>query len=155
MRKSVLSVVLMITIVSGGLAFSNVPANIIIQKADIFGYYFIEKPTKDFADISEIHLAGDYGAQQKPPFYGLIRLKKKAAKDFPLLKPDLSGKNISFTTKEVGGISYQFSGSFTKLEDFPTTRPEGEILLKGKLTKFKGKTQLAEADVKFSYSAGD
>jgi hypothetical protein len=128
------------------------------QKANttnIFGYYTIEKSPKDFADISEIHLSGDYGAQLKPPVYGLIRLKKKGAKDFLLLKPKLNGKNLTFTTKAVGGISYQFDGIFTKLGNFPETRPEGEILLKGELTKYKGKTKIAGANVGFSYSAGD
>ena len=130
----------------------------VAQKAktnDIFGYYTIEKPTKDFADISEVHLSGNYGAKEKPPVYGLIRLKKKSAKDFQVLKPTLNGKNLTFTTKAVGGISYQFEGAFTKLGDFPTLRPEGEILLKGKLTKYRGKTKIAEANVSFLYSAGD
>jgi len=125
------------------------------NKVDIFGYYTIEKPTKAFADISEIHLGGNYGAQEKPPVYGLIRLKKKSAKDFPLLKPTLNGKNLTFKTKAIGGISYQFDGTFTKLGNFPETRPEGEILLKGKLMKYKGETKIAEANVSFSYSAGD
>ena len=125
------------------------------SKVDIFGYYTIEKPTKNFADISEIHLSGNYGAQEKPPVYGLIRLKKKSTKDFHVLKPTINGRNLTFTTKTVGGISYQFDGAFTKLGDFPTLRPEGEILLKGKLTKYRGKTKLAEANVSFLYSAGD
>jgi hypothetical protein len=125
------------------------------QRVDIFGYYKIDKPTKDLTDISEVHLSGNYGAQEKPPAYGLIRLKKKNAKDFQLLKPTLNGKNLSFATKVVGGISYQFEGAFTKLGDLPTLRPEGEILLKGKLTKYRGKTKIAEANVSFLYSAGD
>src|SRR5215213_5795061 len=59
---------------------------------DIFGYYTIDgRVPAAFADISEIHLAGSYGAQQKPPFHGMIRLKKKAAKDFVINKPTLSG----------------------------------------------------------------
>jgi hypothetical protein len=130
----------------------------VAQKAntvDIFGYYTINNPTKDFADISEVHLSGNYGAQEKPPVYGLIRLKKKSAKDFQILKPTLNGKNLTFITKAVGGISYQFEGVFTKLGDLPTLRPEGEILLKGKLTKYRGKTKIAEANVSFLYSAGD
>lgn len=125
------------------------------NKVDIFGYYTIEKPMKDFVDISEIHLVGDYGEQLKPPVYGLIGMKKKGAKAFQLLKPTLNGKNLTFTTKTVGGISYQFDGAFTKLGNFPALQPNGEILLKGKLIKYKGKTKIAEADVKFSYFAGD
>lgn len=122
---------------------------------DIFGYYTIEKAPKAFADISEIHLAGSYGAEQKPPMYGLIRMKAKKAKDFQLLKPTLDGKNLSFSTKVVGGFNYTFSGTFTKLGDFPSERPEGEVLLKGTLIKLKGKTIIAKANVSFSYSAGD
>lgn len=125
------------------------------QKVEIFGYYTIEKAPKAFFDISEIHLAGEYGEQQKPPFYGLIRLKNKSAKDFRILKPTLNGKNLTFKTNTVGGISYQFSGTFTKLENFPETQPNGEILLKGKLIKYRGKQKLAEAYVNLSYFAGD
>jgi hypothetical protein len=125
------------------------------SKVDIFGYYSIEKAPKAFADISEIHLAGEFGAQQKPPIHGLIRLKKKSAKDFRLFKPVLSGKNLTFKSKTVGGIHYEFSGRFTKLENFPVTQPNGEILLKGKLTKYHGKRIIATATLRFSYEAGD
>lgn len=120
-------------------------------KTDIFGYYELQgKIPAAFADISEIHLAGEYGAEQKPPVYGLIRLKKKSAKDFPLNEPVYDGKNISFTTKTVGGISYKFSGTFAQ---FPNNAPE--TVLRGVLQKFRGKTKIAEAKVKFSYEQGD
>jgi hypothetical protein len=125
------------------------------DKVDIFGYYSIVKPTKAFADISEIHLAGDYGETQNPVFYGLIRLKSKKSKDFQLLKPSLSGKNLTFSTKSVGNISYKFVGAFTKLGEFPVLQPNGEVLLKGTLTKYRGKKQIASANVKLSYFAGD
>ncbi|HEX8734519.1 MAG TPA: hypothetical protein VF721_04300 [Pyrinomonadaceae bacterium] len=119
---------------------------------DIFGYYTIQgKAPVGFTDISEIHLAGDYGAQQKPPVHGLIRLKNKTAKDFAINKPTLNGKNITFTTKAVGGISYQFTGTFVK---FPNNEAQEGTVLRGILRKFKGKTKIAEANLKFSYSAG-
>jgi hypothetical protein len=120
---------------------------------DIFGYYTIDgKVPAAFADISEIHLAGSYGAEQKPPVHGLIRLKKKTAKDFAVNKPTLNGKNISFTTKAVGGISYEFTGTFVK---FPNNEQQEGIILRGVLRKFKGKTKIAEANVGFTYEAGD
>lgn len=122
---------------------------------DIFGYYTIDKAVKGFTDISEIHLAGSYGAEQKPPFHGLIRMKAKKAKDFHLLKPTLDGNNLTFSTKSVNGVSYTFSGTFTRLGNFPNERPEGEVLLTGILTKLKGKTTLASAKVSFIYTAGD
>jgi hypothetical protein len=43
---------------------------------DFFGYYAIDgKAPAAFADIDTIHLAGSYGAEQKPPVHGLIRMK--------------------------------------------------------------------------------
>lgn len=125
------------------------------NKVDIFGYYSIENATKAFANIEVIHLGGNYGANELPPFYGLIRLKKKSAKDFRLLKPTLKGKNLTFKTKSVGGIHYEFSGAFTRLEDFPTTQPEAQVILKGRLTKYKGSKKTATGNFRFSYSAGD
>lgn len=125
------------------------------DKVDIFGYYTIVKPTKEFTDISEIHLAGDYGEMQKPKFYGFIRMKSKKTLDYKLLKPTLSGKNFSFSTKSVGNINYKFVGAFTKLGEFPVTQPNGEIILKGTLTKYRGKKKIASAKVKLSYFAGD
>ncbi len=125
------------------------------SKTEIFGYYSIVKATKEFADISEIHLAGNYGAEQKPKFYGLIRLKAKKAKDFQLLKPTLTGKKLNFSTTKVNGISYKFTGKFTKLGNFPELQPNGEVLLTGTLTKYRGKTKIALANVKLSYQAGD
>ncbi|HEY0659130.1 MAG TPA: hypothetical protein VGD05_11685 [Pyrinomonadaceae bacterium] len=129
------------------------------NKLDTFGYYYIQNPSKNFKDISEIHLSGDYGSTLKPPIFGLIRLKNKKATDFHLLKPFQKGKYISFSTKSVGGISYQFSGGFTKLYDKvvetrPGTTPQ-VIVLRGNLIKLKGKRKIAGQSVGFIYFAGD
>ncbi len=129
------------------------------QKLDTFGYYTIERPAKEFADISEIHLAGDYGAKQSPSILGLIRLKKKNAKDFRLRKTLLNGRNYSFTSETVAGVYYTFFGTFDK--SFPAsyqTRmddPVSGTVLSGKLVKYQGKKKIAEANVKFSYATGD
>lgn len=129
------------------------------KKLDTFGYYFIQNPSKNFSDISEIHLSGDYGSKQKPPVFGLIRLKNKKARDFYLNKPFQKGKFISFSTKSVDGVSYQFRGNFTKLYDRvietrPGTTPNG-IVLRGSLIKLKGKKKIAIQQVGFTYFAGD
>lgn len=146
MRKTL---ILCLALLFVGLAGQTAKAQ---TENDIFGYYTIEKPIAAFADISEIHLAGDYGAQQTPPIHGLIRLKKKSASDFRLNRPILSGKKISFTTKTVGGVSYKFDGAFVK---FPNNQQQSGTILRGVLQKFRGKTKIAEASVKFSYEAGD
>jgi hypothetical protein len=125
------------------------------KKVDVFGYYTIVSATDDFFDISEIHLAGTYGAQQTPKVYGLIRMRDQSAKDFDLLKPTMVGKRITFTTKTVGGVHYAFDGTFTKLGDFPVTRPEGQTLLRGTLSKYRGKKKIASGTFNFIYSAGD
>jgi hypothetical protein len=125
------------------------------KTVDIFGYYSIVQPTKAFADISELHLGGNYGEIQTPKFYGFIRMKNKRALDYKLLKPALSDKNLTFATKAVGNVSYKFVGTFTKLGDFPELQPNGEILLTGKLSKYRGKKRIASANVKLSYFAGD
>ena len=120
---------------------------------DIFGYYFISgKVPKAFADINHIHLAGNYGKQQKPLFYGLVRLKN--GKDFPILSVTLNGKKVSFITKTVGGVHYYFNGTFTRLSDFPSNPPQG-IILQGKLSKLKNNKKFADTNVKFRYEAGD
>ncbi len=125
---------------------------------DTFGYYYIKNPTKAFADISEINLTGDYGKDEKPRFYGLIRMKKERAKDFRLLKPTQKGRFISFKTKSVGGISYQFSGNFTDLfvqtEESRDKLNQGGIALKGILIKLKGKKEIARQLVSFTYFTG-
>lgn len=125
------------------------------DNVDIFGYYSIVKPTKAFADISELHLGGDYGEMQNPKFYGFIRMKRKKVLDYKLLRPTLSGKNFTFSTRRVGSVWYKFVGAFTKLGDFPELQPNGDVLLKGTLTKYRGKKKIASAYVKFSYFAGD
>ena len=124
---------------------------------DTFGYYYIVKPNKAFADISEIHLAGDYGQTQTPVFFGLIRLKNKRAKDFRLLKPFQKGNYISFTTSAVNRISYKFTGYFAPSfkEDLRSAIKPRTIVLEGKLLKYRGKVKIAEQLVKFTYFAGD
>jgi hypothetical protein len=125
------------------------------KKVDIFGYYTPVSATDEFNDISEIHLAGKYGEQQSPKVYGLIRIRKGDGPDYALLRPSLVGKKLTFMTKTVGGLHYGFVGTFLKLEDFPVTKPEGQTILNGTLTKFRGKKKIAAGTFNFIYSAGD
>jgi hypothetical protein len=135
-------------------------------KVDVFGYYYLPegKAPKGFQDISELHLSTfDYkdGKELTVPLYGWIRLKPKVVKgkevavDFPLVTPTRKERSLTFTTKEVGGVSYRFAGAFTRLGNFPEERPEGEVILKGRLTKLQGGKVATESDVGFHYTGGD
>jgi len=125
------------------------------RKVDVFGYYTPVSATGDFKNIAQIHLAGDYGAQQTPKVYGMIRMKGEGAADYPLLKPTLAGKRLAFTTKTVDGVYYGFAGTFAKVGDFPVSKPEGQTLLRGTLIKYRGKKKLATGTFNFIYSGGD
>lgn len=135
-------------------------------KVDVFGYYYLPdgKAPKGFQDISELHLSTfDYkdGKELTVPLYGWIRLKpkkvngKEVAVDFPLVAPSRKERSLTFTTREVGGVSYRFTGAFTRLGNFPKERPEDEVILKGRLTKLQGGKVAAESDVGFHYTGGD
>ena len=57
--------------------FRPLPCRHAQHKVDIFGYYTPVTATGDFKNIAQIHLAGDYGEQQTPKVYGLIRMRDK------------------------------------------------------------------------------
>lgn len=128
-------------------------------KVDLFGYYFLEDP-KGFPEIDHLHLSTiDFrnGEMVEVPLYGFIREKAKGkamADDFPLVNPVRNGKDFSFTTKAVGGVSYRFKGRFLKLGNFPEERPEGEAVLRGRLARLQG-GKVKESEVGFTYTGGD
>jgi hypothetical protein len=127
---------------------------------DVFGYFMISgKAPKEFADIDHLNLggSGEYGAGANPPYYGLIRLKGKKKTDFKLLKPTLEGKNLSFKTEAVKGISYDFTGTLTQTDfSTPESQPQGdEKVLSGTLRKMKAGKMIAESKVAFTWFLGD
>lgn len=132
-------------------------------KVDLFGFYYFGEPgaPRGFQDVDHLHLSTidvRNGAVVDVPLHGFIRMKaqgQKPAVDFPLVSPTLKGKAFTFTTQEVGGVSYRFAGSFLKLGNFPEERPEDEVVLAGRLTRLKGGKAVAAADVKLRYTGGD
>lgn len=148
----------------GLLLFSSFFAAIQAQtKGDIAGNYIIQNPPKVFADITEINLAGNRGAQKVPVEYGEIRTKGKNAVYCEIVNVELNGKNIAFTASSIGAESpdpktqnaetaYKFVGKFTK---FPDDADQNGVILEGTLTKIKGKKTIAAAKVKFRYKKGD
>jgi hypothetical protein len=127
---------------------------------DVFGFFMISgKAPKEFADIDHLDLGGngEYGAGANPPYYGQIRLKDKKKTDFKLLKPTLKGKNLSFKTQAVKGISYEFTGTLTQTDfSTPELQPEAtEKVLSGTLRKMKAGKMIAESKVEFTWFLGD
>ena len=71
--------------------------------------------------------------------------------NFELVHPTLDDHTLTFSTKVVRGISYQFRGQFLKLENLK----DNETVLKGRLTKFRNGMKAAECDASFFYFTGD
>ena len=87
--------------------------------------------------------------------YGVIKLKGRGG-NYYLLKPTLKDKDIRVKTKTFKGISYEFNGTFTRLDMGATEmEPDSkEIVLTGKLRKLKAGKVIAETDVKYTYYIG-
>jgi hypothetical protein len=125
-------------------------------QGDVTGAYFASGTLpNDFSEIDHLNLA-TIDEQAKPaPLNGFIRPKRKAAKDYKLVNPTLSGNNLTFSTIAVDGVSYSFTGAFEKMDDFAANPPPtDEVILKGTLTKMKDGKSVAETKVNFTYSAG-
>jgi hypothetical protein len=113
------------------------------------------KPPQAFASIAVLEIGGndEYGWKANPPFYGFIRLNNRAQTDYKLLKPTIDGKNISFKTRAVGGVTYEFEGSFTQL-DFAEKDMRNQVVLSGTLKKMAGGEVTAKAKLDFDYTPG-
>ena len=106
----------------------------IASATDASGTFSIHgKAPQAFANIEVLEIGGDdeYGWKANPPVYGFIRLNNKAQTDYKLLKPTIDDKNISFKTRAVAGVSYEFEGTFTQLDfaakDMGTGRLSGTL----------------------------
>jgi len=125
-------------------------------KGDVTGAYFVKGSLPaDFSEIEHLSLATIDENGNAAPLNGFIRPKRRSAEDYKLVNPKLDGKNLSFTTAAVGGVSYSFNGTFVKLDDFSANPPDpDEVILRGKLTKMVDGNVVKEADVEFTYSTG-
>jgi len=112
-------------------------------------------PPQAFANIEVLEIGGndEYGWKANPPFYGFIRLNNRAKTDYKLLKPTIDDKNISFKTRSVGGVSYEFEGAFTTL-DFAEKDLRNQTVLSGTLKKLVGGKVTAEAKLDFDFTPG-
>jgi len=127
----------------------------LFDKVSVFDGYFV--PASDapaaFKDINLIQVLNPSQAQS-PPF-GYLELKTRKSK-FSLLKPALDGTNLSFKTRAVLGISYEFSGTLPRIEyENPDELSRADVVLSGTLKKIQAGKVIAEGKVAFSWFAGD
>lgn len=125
-------------------------------KGDVTGAYFASGTLpNDFSEIDHLSLATIDENAKPAPLNGFIRPKRKSAKDYKLVNPTLNGNNLTFSTVTVDGVSYSFTGTFEKMDDFSANPPPtDQVILKGTLTKMSGGKSVAETKVNFTYSAG-
>jgi hypothetical protein len=122
-------------------------------REQIEGFYTLkDNNSKDFKTIDYLELR--HGREEKPT-YGIIKLKGKSGASYKLMLPTLKDKNISLKTKAVAGISYEFSGTFTRINLMDTSDLDSkEIVLAGKLRKMSRGKVIAEIDAQFTYYWG-
>jgi hypothetical protein len=156
MRHSQMSFVWSFAIIVATLATPNSNLSAAVRLVpDISGaYYFVEKPPQTFGDVDWIGLFSVDASGREVSLNGFIRLKDRYRGKFVnffLINPSLKGNTLTFSTKVVRGISYKFKGQFLKLESLQ----DGEIVLRGILTKFRKGRKVAEFGTPYSYFAGD
>lgn len=120
------------------------------------GYFALDALPAEFSEIDHMLLATIDENAQPSPLNGFIRPKSKSASDYVLVSPTLDGKNLTFTTVAVKGVTYSFTGAFQTVGNFPANPPaHATPVLTGTLTKMKNGAMVAETPVRFEYSAGD
>lgn len=94
-------------------------------------------------------------ARPNAPDHGRIRTTGRYQADYLLLKPTLYGKNVSFRTRTVRGVRYEFSGTLTRTSfDEPQPTSE-EIILRGTLKKVRRGRTVARTRVACTWELGD
>jgi hypothetical protein len=132
------------------------PSATFANALDASGTFSIHgKAPRAFANIEVLEIGGndEYGWKAKPPFYGFIRLNNRAKTDYKLLKPTIDDTKISFKTRSVAGVSYEFEGAFKSL-DFAEKDMRNQTVLSGTLKKLTRGKVSAEAKLDFDYTPG-
>lgn len=128
---------------------------------DPFGYYFLDEAEAlpdwargiDHLHLSTFDMKGD--EMVTVPLYGFIRMKEDAGgADFKLVAPRIAGLHLTFSTQEIGGVSFAFEGDFQQPGEMPVVVPQG-VALKGTLRRLEKGAQAGELSAGFFYSAGD
>ena len=122
-------------------------------REQIEGFYTLKGTVPmEFKAIDYLELR--HGRDEKPS-YGSIKLKGKSGANYYLNIPTLNDKKISLKTKTWKGISYEFTGIFTRLNLMDTSDPDSkEVVLTGKLKKISAGKVVAEINAEFTYYWG-
>jgi hypothetical protein len=113
-------------------------------------FWILGDTPHDFSEFGAINLNAKRSRQLPPQGFELNNGKRVRFKTLTVKRD-----NFTFTTFEIGGASYAFSGKFLKggvysAGDLDDTIP----VLKGTLTKFRNGQKVAEANLTFSYFGG-
>jgi hypothetical protein len=125
--------------------------------SDFTGAYIpMTELTGEFAELEHLLVATIDENGEPAPLNGFLRPKTDSAKDYVLVQPVLSGRNLTFTTAAVKGVQYTFNGTFQRLGNFPVEPPPyDEPMLTGTLTKMRDGKTVASTPVSLAYRAGD
>jgi len=120
-------------------------------------YYIAGKNPKDFKEFDSLSIVTREWNDEKrrlvavKPSGGVYTSSESDSQEYKFSAININGKRISIVTRERNGISYQFDGKFVD-EKIKHTNADGyeyeaDILLKGRLTKWRNGKKIAEAKV--------
>lgn len=120
---------------------------------DVSGsYYFAgEKMPKGFENFESLEIvvrdyeteSGEYTGGIPIPPKGFVQTKK----EYEFTRIRIGGKEVSFETEKIGGISYHFNGHFRSEDSYLSGEDAAD--LKGRLVKLKNGKKIAETDAEF------
>ncbi|MBS1794405.1 MAG: hypothetical protein JSS81_11155 [Acidobacteria bacterium] len=122
----------------------------------VAGFYFPKTALpRGFAELEHLMLSTTDDDGNPGPLFGFLRPKKQSSNDYVLVKPKLSGKTLTFTTISIKGVSYSFTGAFTRTNFTDVPPNSNEVVLKGTLSRLVNGEAADETEVSFTYTIGD
>lgn len=122
---------------------------------ELTGAYFAKGTLpRTFAEIDHLFLGAIDDSGNPAPLNGFIRPKKQAAKDYELIDIMIDGKDLSFATKSVKGVSYVFNGAFVRMNFGAKMPNSNEVVLKGTLSRLVDGEAADETEVSFTFTVG-
>jgi hypothetical protein len=146
-------------VVSGPTDIGSTPTLIQSVTFDPSGnYIFADKAPKRFENLRWIALETSEIDPRKLTRRSIApRGSLWAGKEFKMARLALDGDKLSFTTRTIAGIGYQFSGLFLRRGVYSEVfdSESTEVVLRGRLTKTRRGRKVAESEVGFHWYRGD